>query len=64
MSKTVWQESPAVESPQDEGQHGEKEDNLGLQCPAGTTERALVNKIDRRVIPFLCIMYLLAFLDR
>ncbi|KAK3216348.1 hypothetical protein GRF29_8g3040444 [Pseudopithomyces chartarum] len=33
-------------------------------CPAHTTERKLVTKIDLHVVPFLCIMYLLAFLDR
>jgi len=31
---------------------------------AGLNERKLVAKIDLHVIPFLCIMYLLAFLDR
>jgi hypothetical protein len=35
-----------------------------VQCPAHTTERKLLTKIDLHVIPFLCIMYLLAFLDR
>jgi MFS family permease len=35
-----------------------------VQCPAHTTERKLITKIDLHVIPFLCIMYLLAFLDR
>jgi hypothetical protein len=64
MSKAVWRESPAEESPQREGQQGEKNVDPDMQCPPGTTERALVNKIDWRVIPFLCIMYLLAFLDR
>ncbi|KAL1612359.1 High-affinity nicotinic acid transporter [Paraconiothyrium brasiliense] len=33
-------------------------------CPPHTTERKLITKIDLHVIPFLCIMYLLAFLDR
>lgn len=33
-------------------------------CPAHTTERKLVTRIDLHVIPFLCVMYLLAFLDR
>lgn len=31
-------------------------------CPPHTTERRLMAKIDMRVVPFLCIMYLLAFL--
>ncbi|PVH94135.1 MFS general substrate transporter [Periconia macrospinosa] len=33
-------------------------------CPPHTTESKLVTRIDLHVIPFLCIMYLLAFLDR
>ncbi|KAF1849892.1 MFS general substrate transporter [Cucurbitaria berberidis CBS 394.84] len=35
-----------------------------VACPPHTTESKLVTKIDLHVIPFLCIMYLLAFLDR
>lgn len=35
-----------------------------LVCPPHTTERKLVSKIDFHVVPFLCILYLLAFLDR
>jgi MFS family permease len=35
-----------------------------VQCPAHTTERKLLMKIDLHVIPYLCVMYLLAFLDR
>ncbi|CAG9952820.1 unnamed protein product [Clonostachys rosea f. rosea IK726] len=35
-----------------------------VQCPPHTTERRLMTKIDLHVVPFLCIMYLLAFLDR
>lgn len=33
-------------------------------CPPHTTERRLLAKIDMRVLPFLCIMYLLAFLGK
>ncbi|PHH85360.1 hypothetical protein CDD83_542 [Cordyceps sp. RAO-2017] len=33
-------------------------------CPPHTTERKLLARIDMHVVPFLCIMYLLAFLDR
>ncbi|CAM1510834.1 Fc.00g083470.m01.CDS01 [Cosmosporella sp. VM-42] len=40
------------------------DDDLHVECPSHTTERKLVTKIDFHVIPFLCIMYLLAFLDR
>ncbi|EQL00814.1 major facilitator superfamily transporter [Ophiocordyceps sinensis CO18] len=40
-------------------------DNDGVPvCPPHTTERKLLARIDVRVVPFLCIMYLLAFLDR
>jgi hypothetical protein len=35
-----------------------------VQCPSHTTERKLMAKIDMRVVPFLCIMYLLAFLGK
>lgn len=37
-------------------------DGIEVQCPPHTTERKLVTKIDFHVVPFLCIMYLLAFL--
>jgi hypothetical protein len=33
-------------------------------CPPHTTERRLVSRIDFRLMPFIIIMYLLAFLDR
>jgi MFS family permease len=39
-------------------------DNVQLVCPSSTTDSKLMAKIDFHVIPFLCIMYLLAFLDR
>ncbi|KAK6213247.1 major facilitator superfamily transporter [Colletotrichum tabaci] len=39
-------------------------DDAPVECPPHTTESKLITKIDFRVIPFLCIMYLLAFLDR
>ncbi|KAG4425901.1 hypothetical protein IFR04_000845 [Cadophora malorum] len=39
-------------------------DDLNIVCPSHTTEKALMRKIDFRVIPFLCVLYLLAFLDR
>jgi hypothetical protein len=37
-------------------------DNVQLVCPSSTTDSKLMAKIDFHVIPFLCIMYLLAFL--
>lgn len=33
-----------------------------VQCPPYTTEGKLMWKVDLHVVPFLCIMYLLAFL--
>jgi MFS family permease len=39
-------------------------DELHIPYLSHTTERALVTKIDFRVVPFLCILYVLAFLDR
>ncbi|KAH7336471.1 major facilitator superfamily domain-containing protein [Rhexocercosporidium sp. MPI-PUGE-AT-0058] len=39
-------------------------DDLNIVCPSHTTEKKLMTKIDFRVIPFLCVLYLLAFLDR
>ncbi|CAD6586114.1 MAG: hypothetical protein ASARMPREDX12_002272 [Alectoria sarmentosa] len=39
-------------------------DDLLVQCPSHTTERALVRKIDWRLLPILCAIYIMAFLDR
>ena len=39
-------------------------DELHVPCPAHTTEKRLMAKIDLHLLPFLCILYLLAFLDR
>ncbi len=39
-------------------------DDLQVVCPPHTTEKKLMAKIDWRVMPALCILYLLAFLDR
>jgi hypothetical protein len=35
-----------------------------IPCPLSTTEKALVRKIDWRLIPMLFIIYIAAFLDR
>ncbi|KAG5979794.1 hypothetical protein E4U55_004752 [Claviceps digitariae] len=48
---------------QDEEEKAQQAD-LEIKCPAHTTDKRLMTKIDLHVIPFLCIMYLLAFLDR
>lgn len=39
-------------------------DEAPIECPPHTTESKLITKIDFRVIPFLCVMYLLAFLGK
>ncbi|KAI1144003.1 MFS general substrate transporter [Hypoxylon sp. FL0543] len=39
-------------------------DELHVPCPPHTTERRIITRIDWQLIPFLCILYLLAFLDR
>jgi MFS family permease len=39
-------------------------DELGVVCPPHTTERRLLNRIDLHLLPFISILYLLAFLDR
>ncbi|KAK3357219.1 major facilitator superfamily domain-containing protein [Lasiosphaeria hispida] len=35
-----------------------------VPCPPHTTPRRMTSRIDAHVVPFLCILYLLAFLDR
>lgn len=40
------------------------DDDLHVPCPSHTTEAKLIAKIDWHVIPVLCVLYLLAFLDR
>lgn len=39
-------------------------DELHVPCPPHTTERKIMNRVDWHLIPFLCVLYLLAFLDR
>ncbi|TRX94786.1 hypothetical protein FHL15_004247 [Xylaria flabelliformis] len=39
-------------------------DEFTVQCPSHTTERKLMTRIDWHILPFVSIMYLLAFLDR
>lgn len=70
----------ALESPDSSVRHGEQQaknyydpnlarpvhevDDLHIECPSNTTERKLIARIDGRVVPWLTLMYLLAFLDR
>ncbi|KAL1846570.1 hypothetical protein VTK73DRAFT_252 [Phialemonium thermophilum] len=39
-------------------------DELHVPCPPHTTERHLKTKIDLHLLPFVSVLYLLAFLDR
>lgn len=47
---------------QDTERAGEAAGDVQVECPPHTTERKLVARIDLHVVPWLCIMYLLAFL--
>jgi len=62
------QQSPSPSIDHEKFQHGgevaERDDDLLVACPSHTTERRLMQKIDLHVMPFLCVLYLLAFLDR
>lgn len=39
-------------------------DELGVACPPHTTEKKLMARIDAHLLPFISLLYLLAFLDR
>lgn len=39
-------------------------DELGVICPPHTTEKKLMTRIDLHLLPFISLLYLLAFLDR
>lgn len=41
---------------------GNSSEDEVVKCPSHTTEFRLLTKIDLHVVPFLCVMYLLAFL--
>jgi len=60
----VKRESPAYFTTPEAQQNGTEFDELHVPCPPHTTEAHLIRRIDVRVVPFLCILYLLAFLDR
>ncbi|KAK0646669.1 major facilitator superfamily domain-containing protein [Cercophora newfieldiana] len=42
----------------------ELQDSLSPTCPPTTTPRRLLLRIDSRILPLVCALYLLAFLDR
>lgn len=55
--------SNSLQQPQsDASEHADEENDV--KCPAHTTDKRLMMKIDLHVLPFLCIMYLLAFLGK
>ena len=58
-------DTPSAASPHGSqlGRHVEP-DNFVVQCPPHTTERALIQKLDWRLLPILCVIYVMAFLDR
>ncbi|KAK4151759.1 major facilitator superfamily domain-containing protein [Chaetomidium leptoderma] len=39
-------------------------DAVDVVCPAHTTERKITTRIDMHIIPFVVVLYLMAFLDR
>lgn len=39
-------------------------DELRVPCPPHTTEKKLMARIDAHLLPFISLLYLLAFLDR
>nr|OQO15450.1 hypothetical protein B0A51_16239 [Rachicladosporium sp. CCFEE 5018] len=43
---------------------GDVDSDLHVACPSTTTDSKMTRRIDIRLIPVLCILYLLAFLDR
>ena len=59
--KESGNESP-VSYDDPERSNGVVADDVQLVCPSSTTDTKLMARIDFHVIPFLCIMYLLAFL--
>ncbi|POS79790.1 hypothetical protein DHEL01_v201822 [Diaporthe helianthi] len=57
--------SPTGMYPRDrEPGYSEDYDVLGVACPPHTTERKLMTRVDLHLLPFISILYLLAFLDR
>lgn len=42
----------------------EEYDELGVVCPPHTTEKKLMTRVDLHLLPFISLLYLLAFLDR
>jgi hypothetical protein len=64
--KAVIDHSNGVGDIVDHSSNGElgEYDELGVRCPPHTTEKKLKARIDYHILPFIIILYLLAFLDR
>lgn len=54
----------SIIDPEDKGESQIQMSSSDLPPLTTTTERKLMAKVDWHVIPCLCVMYLLAFLDR
>ncbi|ROW17831.1 hypothetical protein VPNG_00747 [Cytospora leucostoma] len=57
-------ESPTDLSHRERAVVSDEYDELGVACPPHTTEKKLMSRIDLHLLPFVSILYLLAFLDR
>lgn len=64
MTKEGGGGSPDFHRDRIENGYAGEYDELGVVCPPHTTEKKLMTKIDLHVLPFISLLYLLAFLDR
>lgn len=62
-SLTCGRRVPIID-PEDKGESQIQMSSPDLPPLTTTTERKLMAKVDWHVVPCLCVMYLLAFLDR
>ena len=62
MAATGMNEKTASSSASLDGDQHVENGTIGVQCPPGTTERKIMMKVDLHVVPWLAIMYTLAFL--
>lgn len=46
------------------GRFSADDDELGVPCPPHTTDKKLMARVDAHLLPFIVVLYLLAFLDR
>lgn len=56
--------SPEFQRDRVDNGHTAEYDELGVACPPHTTEKKLMARIDLHLLPFISVLYLLAFLDR